>query len=351
MKKGKFILLTAWICAAVLLGYMTTFNQAKVDKFIGLTSNKEHIINFPYPVQLEKVFVLPGQMVKKGDLIAELSRSDLISKINILNSQIDELQAKISTKIESINREIQSLDIKHKVQTDRLNMQLREKRLELANNKRLLQTITENSSGSFSNLSYEIKSIQQEIESERTIYLNQRAHLKERLKDINAPFIAQLDKLLEEKKILSAKEDRFTVYAQMDGKIGLVSHSESSQVKPFDPLFTIYSKYPESVTGYIHENIINELSIGQRVAITSSNKRDGEKDFVYGTIESIENRIEEIPPKLRRYKIVPLWGYKVFISLEENNLHMGKKVMITTKIEQNSIKSKVESLLAYLKLN
>ncbi len=351
MKKGKFILFTAWIGAIVLLVYITTLNQSKVDKFMGLTANKEHIINFPYPVQLEKVHVLPGQIVKKGELLAELVRADLISKTNILNSKIDELKAKILTEIGTINSDIQNLNIKHQVEINRLNMQIKQSKLELKTNKRLLQAIAGNDNGSFSTLSYKIKSLQQAKYSAETIYLNQKEHLNKLLEHVNAPFVAQLDKLLEEKKILNAKEDRLTVYAQMDGKIGPLSHSENSQIKPFDPLFTIYSKYPEFVTGYIHEDIINELSVGQRVAITSSNKTDSSKTLTYGTIKSIENRIDEIPAKLKRYKIVPLWGYKVFISIPENNLQLGKKVMITTKIKKSAIESKLESALAYLQLN
>ncbi len=350
MKKGKFILFTAWVGAIVLLVYITTLNQSKVDKFMGLTANKEHIINFPYPVQLEKVYVLPGQKVKKGELLAELVRADLISKTNILNSQIDELKAKILTEIGAINTEIQSLDIKYKIEINRLYMQIKQAKLELKTNKKLLQSVSRESS-SFSTLSYEIKSLQQEKRSAKAIYLNQKKHLKKQLENVNAPFVAQLDKLLEEKKILSKKEDRLTVYAQMDGKIGFISHSENSQIKPFDPLFKIYSKYPEFVTGYIHEDILNELNVGQRVAITSSNKTDRSKTLTYGTIKSIENRIEEIPTKLKRYKIVPLWGYKVFISIPKNNLQLGKKVMITTKIKKNIFKTKVESALAYLQLN
>ncbi len=351
MKKGKFILFTAWVGAIALLVYITTLNQSKVDKFMGLTANKEHIINFPYPVQLEKVYVLPGQKVKKGELLAELVRADLISKTNILNSKIDELKAKILTEIETINREIQSLDIKHQVEISKLDMQIKQAKLELKTNKRLLQDVAGSGNSSFSALSYEITSLKQAKNSAETIYLNQKEHLKKQLEQVNSPFVAQLDKLLEEKRVLSEKEDRFTVYAQMDGKIGLISHSENSQVKPFDPLFTIYSKYPEFVTGYIHEDIINELSVGQRVAITSSNKTDSSKTLTYGTIKSIENRIEEIPEKLKRYKIMPLWGYKVFISIPENSLQLGKKVMITTKIKKSGLESKVESALAYLQLD
>ncbi len=350
MKKERFILFSVWFFAVIILLYLTTLNYSKVDKFMGLTASKEHTINFPYSVELQKIFVTPGQQVNKGDLLAELVRSDLISKINILNSQISELEAKFLAELKSIDTKIENLNIEHKIEINKLNLQIRQKQQELKINKALLKSVIKSDIDSFSKLSYEIKSLKQTKKSLQNIYLNQKEALKREQESIKVSFAAQFDKLLEEKKLLSAKENRLSVYSPIDGKVGNIFHSENSQIKPFDPLFKIYSKYPEFVTGYIYEDSVSELRIGQRVAIKSSTQTNGDDMVVYGVIKSIENRIEEIPAQLKRYKILPLWGYKVIISLPKNNLQLGKKVIVTTDVKKGALESKIESLLAYLQL-
>ncbi len=351
MRKGKFVLFTAWAVAIILLVIITFFNQAKVDKFMGLTASKEHSINFSYPVQLKEAFVIPGQKVEKGELLAKLVRSDLVSKINAINSKIAVLNAEKLTTTNEINRQLETLKIKYLADMDRLGLQITQSELKLKTNKKLLQTIMDTDNKSFTTIEHKIKSLKQEKQSIQSLYKTNNKHLKQQLENINIPFETQINELLEEKNILSQEEDELTIYAPMNGKIGSISHSKNSQIESFEPLLTIYSKYPESVTGYIHEDILNELKVGQVVAITSFNKTDHSKNLVYGTIENIENRIEEIPLKLKKYKIVPLWGYKVSISLPENSLQVGKKVMIISNIEKNSFELKIESLLKFLNLN
>ncbi len=352
MKKGKWILWAAWLFAILLLVFITVFNQAKVDKFIGLTSNKEQKINFSYAVQIVRTSVLPGEEVKKGDLLMELIRPDLSSKATIIDSKISELEAKKLIEINKIDGELQTLDIKHKIVIEKLNSQIRHSRSKLNENKKLLQSITDTNRDSFATLKYKITSLNRDKQSKKTIYEIDKKQLVKELKHVKAPFEAQINELLEEKKILSEKEKNLVVYAPIDGEIGSMSHNKNSSIKAYETLLTIHSIYPKFATGYIHEDIINDLRVGQRVEVSAFNKTDSSKKMVYGTIESIENRIEEIPVKLKKYKIVPLWGYKVLISLPENTLQLGKKVMINSSLEKKgAFEVKAIALLEFLKLN
>ncbi len=352
MKTGKWILWAAWIGAILLLVFITVFNQAKVDKFIGLTSNKEQKINFPYAVQIVKTHVLPGEEVKKGDLLIELFRSNLSAKVSIVNSKISESQAKKLIKVNDINGELQILDIKYKIAIEKLNMQIKQSRLKLNENKKLLQSIIDIDRNSFATLEYKIKSLKKDKQSKQIVYESHKKQLMQKLEHVNTPFEAQIHKLLEEKKILSEKEEKLIVYSPIDGEIGSMNYNRNATIKAYDTLLTIHSVYPKFATGYIHEDIINDLKVGQKVEVFAFNKTNSSKNMVYGTIESIENRIEEIPIKLKKYKIVPLWGYKVLISLPENSLQLGKKVMINSSLEKKSIfETKVIALLEFLKLN
>ncbi len=352
MKKGKWILWVAWLCAILLLVLITVFNQAKVDKFIGLTSNKEQEINFSYTVQIDKAHVLPGKEVKKGDLLVELIRPDLSSKVKIIDSKISELLAKKSIEVNDINGELQSLEIKYEIAIEKLNMQIKQNKVKLNENKKLLQSIVPIDRNYFATLKYKIESLKKDKRSKQTIYESHKKQLTQKLEYINAPFEAQINELLQEKKILDQKHEKLIVYSPIDGEVGSMSYNRNSPIKAYDTILTVHSKYPKFATGYIHEDIINELVVGQKVGVSAFNKTDSSKKIVYGIIESIENRIEEIPVKLKKYKIVPLWGYKVLIKLPENNFQLGKKVMITSSLDKKSFfETKAIALLEFLKLN
>ncbi len=352
MKKGKWILWFAWLCAILLLVLITVFNQAKVDKFIGLTSSKEQKINFSYAVQIDKAHVLPGEEIKQGDLLVELIRPDLSSKAKIIDSKINELLAKKSIKINDINGELQSLGIKYEIEIKKLNMQIKQNKVKLNENKNLLQSIVEVDRNYFEALNYKIKSLKKDRQAKQKIYESYQKQLTQKLEYINAPFEAQINELLQEKKILDQRHEKLLVYSPIDGEVGSMKYNRNSPIKAYDTILTVHSKYPKFATGYIHEDIINDLVAGQKVAVSAFNKTDSSKKMVYGTIKSIENRIEEIPVKLKKYKIVPLWGYKVLIELPENNFQLGKKVMITSSFDKKSFfEAKVISLLEFLKLN
>ncbi len=351
MRSGKWVLFTAWISAILMLVLITIFNQAKVDKFIGLTSNKEHVINFPYPIEISKTFVFSGEEVKKGDLLAKLSRSDLAKDIDKIDSRVNELLSLKSNKLEDIKADMKTLEVTNKLQIEKLNIQIKEESVKLKNSKKLLETVIDVDDGAFSDLKYKIKILKNERQSKQKLYKTKKIILEKELKNETKSYEVQIDRFLKQKKELRQKEQMLTVYAPIDGEIGSISYGKNSLLKSYEKLLTIHTKYPEFATGYIHEDIINSLKVGQRVAVEAFNKTDSSKKMVYGTIESIENRIEEIPVKLKKYKIVPLWGYKVLISLPKNDFQLGKKVMISSSFDKSFLEKNGLIVMKFLNLN
>ncbi len=344
MKKGKILLFIFWIVAISLLISININNQSTIDKFIGITTAKEHQINFSYPVELKKIFALSGKEVEKGDLLVKLIRFDLISKIEIINNKIAILESEKKIKQNTINMELQKSDNSYKLEINRVNSEIKYKRFELKRNRELLESIIHTDNNSFKNLKLEIETLENEKQSIQNSYYIKKNYLKQQLEYEYAPFQSQINSLLEEKKILNTKEDNLIVHSPINGTIGDICFSENSQIKPFDSILNIYSKYPKFVNGFIHEDIVNNLKVKQRVTI-----KDGDK-LVYGLIESIDNRVEDIPMELRKYKLIALRGYKVVISLPENSFKLGRKVVIYTEKEKSIIEQKIYKILEFFNL-
>lgn len=69
--------------------YLNTPNQS----FHGIAGSRESVVSFEQPVEVKEVYVIPGQKVKKGELLIELNQFDLDVRIRELNTQINKLKA------------------------------------------------------------------------------------------------------------------------------------------------------------------------------------------------------------------------------------------------------------------
>ena len=93
--------LTVFWCACLIgvlaLGFYT---HNRTSSFLGIADSRETIINFEFPVTVKRVHFLPGQAVKKGDLLIELDQPDLDMRIHAVRAQIEKLQAERGLKRE-----------------------------------------------------------------------------------------------------------------------------------------------------------------------------------------------------------------------------------------------------------
>lgn len=94
---NRFLFVT-W-CAAVTLIIMFGFvlNSESVS-ILGLAESQELQVNFDSAVEIKEVHVLPGQIVKKGDLLLELNQENLKLQIHTLKSHYDKLAAELKLR-------------------------------------------------------------------------------------------------------------------------------------------------------------------------------------------------------------------------------------------------------------
>lgn len=118
----------AWSVLAAALGVLAIgfYLSSPSLSFQGVAGSREHNVNFEYPVEVKAVHVIPGQKVKKGDLLLELNQFDLDARIRELNTLIVKLRAEKAVR-DQMN---QAVGNRAASQDDPLSLELRELEVE-----------------------------------------------------------------------------------------------------------------------------------------------------------------------------------------------------------------------------
>ncbi len=200
------------------------------------------------------------------------------------------------------------------------------------------------------NLQLKIKSLNEKRKLLNEKFLLRQTSLKSELSGSGLPLEAGI-KGLDAKKVLSLeKEKELKIFASFDCEIGKIDYPENSYAKSYATLMKMHPIYPKYVTGFIHEDIENSLQIGQEIYVEPLSRLYKSEMIFKGKVLSISSRIEGFPIRLKKYKIVPLWGYKVLIELPANSLKLGQKVAVSTENNANENLTNVEKVLRFLKL-
>ena len=352
MRTSKLFIYITWLLAVGILIFITINNKNVIDSFLGLTESKEKSLNFPFPVQIKNLYVVVGQKVTKGEKLAEVTRVDVNSKLSTIDYKINELVAKKRIKEENINAQLKAIELKEYQELSQLDFQIREFKKKEATNQKLLQAIQTNQTDYDTSLLHvKIKSLQKKRDNLKKLYALKKSNTLSSLENINTPIEEQI-KDLQHKKILLEKDNSIiALYAPYDGDIGNVNYTTNQAVKEFSKIITMHPLYPSYVTGYIHEDIPLDINISQEVIVKPISQLYKEKKEIKGYIKSISTRIVNFPLRLKKYKIVPLWGYKVLIEIPKNNLKLGQKVSISMPIDNNVTYNTIFQKLNSIKLH
>lgn len=123
------LLFVVWWVAIILILALGFFLNSQPVSLLGVAESREYQVNFDNPVEIKRVHVLPGQVVKKGDLLIELNQTDLESQLRILRSRFDRLSAelKLRKQISYVAKDVVSLPIS----ADPLQVELLDTRREI----------------------------------------------------------------------------------------------------------------------------------------------------------------------------------------------------------------------------
>lgn len=330
---NKIILPGVWIVALILIILITTQLNNAATHFFGIADNREQTISFSYPVQIENIKVFEGEQVDWQQVVLRVTKRDLASKKAIIEEQINLIQSKYNEEISALRAELKSLKAKKSADLDEIEAKI----LRLQSKHKLnLKMLSEISGSDNSENNMQSSPLLAEISALK----NQRIHLGQSFqaqidnlkvqlsKTDNRPVDAQLSELREMKSQLEQQETDLVVKATMAGRVGSILYKASEQVAPFDPILTIQSNTPSFVKGYIHEDVLNNVKIGQTVWVKPKSP-SGSAGVYEGRVESLGNRIVEYPQRLRKNPLVLAWGREVVITIPiENKFLAGEKVEV-----------------------
>ena len=332
---NKLLLPIIWILSLFAVFFLTSSFEKNTTHFYGLAENYEQAVRFQEPVEITKVEVIEGQLVEKGQVLLRAKRSDLLAQQAQLLNQKDELSAKQKQNSETLRAEIKVLEAKRSVELARLDAQIQRLQLKRQQDRVIYQSITGSraSPAGVDVIADEISAL-----SKQKSYLSnsidaQINALRTQIAAARIPLGVQKNQISERLNEIARQTDELTIRADFSGRIGSILFKQGEKIPAFQSVLTVHAPYPRFVKGFIHENVSNDVKLGQTVWVHALSSRDDKA--VKGQVESLGSRIVPYPERLRKNPNVQSWGREVVIQLAKNNdLLLGEKVQVSFSPER-----------------
>ena len=315
----------AIIATGVLLFSTLRPDFHKELSFYGFAESRATEINYNYPVMVDKILVKPGQEVKAGEILLQLSRRKSKETLGDQNFRIAELKAEEALWEQKQRNVIEELKIDQRTQLAEIDGKITRTNNELAYKKTLfegLQSI-EPVETSYKPLEETLVRYQQEKTDLNQLFEFKIKGLNEVISLGQSPYREQIKRLLAEKKFdESQKVQPIEVTAPTDGLVGNISCKEEEHISSYTTLMTFYEPHSGIIKGFVHEDLTLEVKIGQKFTISSLKD---EKINYPGTIIGLGSRIVEIPSRLRKIEAFKAYGREVLIEISKDNLFLQKE--------------------------
>jgi len=251
------LLYLVWFGCVVALVVVSRNSGTDVATFFGVAETREIVVNAEKAVEVEKIHVVPGQLIHTGQLLVALGRPELTHRINEISNQIDELRALQNVNAADIQARINELEAKKKATVSDLQYKI----TQLNNKQQINKGLTANlrsiqreddsktQRGIRSPLQVQAEGLRKELELETHLMQLRINTLKETLNSSKAAISIQLKGLEEELNHLNAEKKGLLKHSPITGVIGSVNFKEGEKVSPFDPILPVHSRSPAYVKG------------------------------------------------------------------------------------------------------
>lgn len=325
MKHINILYILAILVLVVLFKLGSEYNATSV-LFFGFAENKETEINLDHPVEVNKIYVTPGQKVKAGTLLAEVTHADLDFKLNDVTHEIAELQVKDQLFRNDIKAEIRALEAKKMTKEADIQAEIRQLESKLALNKSLIKDLksiaVSEQEATTSPIANKIAALKEELKVTVQPIQVQIENLQSELSRSNSPLKVQMKKLEEEEVLYKNAEKRQALLAPTDGVIGNIHCKEAEHISSFKTLITFYEQNPTLVEGFVHESLIVHVQVGDTLEVSSSLHPQRQ---CLGVITGLGTRIVEIPSRLRKMPEIKNYGREVLIKIPRENDFLQKE--------------------------
>lgn len=299
--------------------------------FYGFAENKETSINLDHDLVVKRLWVKPGQFVKKGAILLEVSRIALDFKMNELASGIAELQSKDRWRTADLSGRIAQLRAEKNEKIAAYQSEIQVIRSEQALNRRLLQGLKSVSVSpdsireQESPFTAQINALQAEMRTAIEPYDKEIERMENEIQLAGLPEKEQIGRLQKDLDLYRKEADRLSIYAPADGLIGTIFCKEGENIPAFTTLIAFYEQNPNLVVGYVHESLSLQMQVGDSLRVTSSLHPT---EHCMGAVSGLGHRIVEIPQRLRKIPELPTYGREILIDIPSSNQFLQKEKVI-----------------------
>jgi multidrug resistance efflux pump len=297
---------------------------------IGITEVKEYKINSERSAAIKSVHVVPGQQVKAGQLLVDLSSTGLDMELEKISNRIVLLKAEQHSKAKLIQAQVDYLQADQGIPMEEIETEIAQTKSEIQLNKKLTKELTTDGDTSIWNevdnpLHVKLRALdKQKVKYKQAIRIKEADIRQEGFID-QQQLTNQIKLLEQELELLKIEKNNLVKRAATDGVVKNVYVKPGEQVSSYTALLAITPVHPTTVIGYLAGKNNNAFAVGDTVRVSaygnSSIKTTG-RVIGYGAVT-------ELPEILQKSTAVTAFGREVFIEIPApNNFANGEKVLI-----------------------
>ena len=296
--------------------------------FFGFAENLETEINFNYPVIVRAIPVEEGRVVARGEPLLHLQRIQPEEELAEEDYEIAELRAEARAWQSEKEGELKALDARYRIEQRELTAEIETLEREIEHRRRLFGDLTtlRDLPLEFTTLENELRALREEKTLRDSLYRQERTNLREELRVGEGPYHSEIERLEARRRFDEAQRVvDIEIAAPFDGIVGNISCKEGEHIPSFNTLMTFYEPNPTLVKGYIYEDQLTNVTMGDRFLVRSTTHPD---QTTRGTVTGLGSRVVSIPPRLRRIPEVETYGREVVVSIPADNPFIQKEKVV-----------------------
>lgn len=314
---------------AIGIVYLIGVSRKGADQFFGFAENQEQQINLDHSVIIRRIFCAPGQQVNQGDTLLIVDRGDLQFKYSQLEHDVRELGDKEALRKMSVQGELDKLKAQRFAKEEDIRQQIRNLESRIQLNQQILKNLKSipgaMDTAKNSPLQIELNGLYEELHIALTPYDEEIKKLESSLRNGSGPAVTQIAKLHQEKMLWDTIKNGLVLRAPAQGIIGNIRCKEGEYISAYNTMISFYDVNPNSVIGYIHENLSTQVKKGNKVQVISALHPEVHCE---GIVNGLGYRIIEIPERLRKIPEVITFGREVIIQIPSENHFLQKEKVI-----------------------
>jgi HlyD family secretion protein len=298
--------------------------------FLGVTYAKKYQVNADKAATIERIYVVSGQTVAAGELLAELRSPELELEINKLEKEVENATSRKFEKQKLLESKLKLLQAEKRIIQNEIDSDIKRIENQITRNRVLLGNLLSNNQrsvlqDSLSELNLEIASIRERGVLELQAINIRMEDLRQDHEFDQSQIQANIDLTRQELEWRREEDANLNKYATFPGVIDNVYVKAGEQVEAFSPVVAINPVHPTTVVGYLVGSKDRDRKLGEEVQVRSLEQSEL---VTMGKIIGFGS-IVELPQILQKSTAVQAFGFEIFIEINgENRLPVGEKVMI-----------------------